>query len=76
MGLLGGVIGTLLGGGFVKLVEWGMRVSPDITFVVEGYFSLEMIVLVTFFSFLLGCLSGYLPAKRATAMHPVDALRE
>ncbi|GEM_PF-260696 len=76
VGLLGGTLGTLLGVGFVKLVEWGMRTSPDITFVVEGYFSWGLLVTVMISSFVLGSLSGYLPAKQATALKPVDALRK
>ncbi len=76
VGLLGGTLGTLLGVGFVKLVEWGMRVSPDIAFVIEGYFSFGIFAVVVVSSFLLGALSGYLPAKQATGLSPVDALRE
>ncbi len=74
IGFLGGALGAFLAVTFVIFVEWIMIQSPDITFAIEAYYSLNTIGIVLFFSFLIGCFSGYLPAKRAAEMKPVDAL--
>lgn len=65
--LIGGSAGLLLGGLLsVALAQMtGFPLTP----------SLFIIVLGLLVSILTGVLSGYLPAKRAAALHPVDALR-
>ncbi len=74
IGLLGGLLGTLLGMGFAKLGEWVIAQNPDMLFTIEAYFSIDMILMTLLFSFLLGCISGYLPAQKAAKLNPVDAL--
>ena len=74
IGLLGGLLGTLLGMGFAKLGEWAIAQNPDMLFTIEAHFSIDMILMTLLFSFLLGCISGYLPAKKAAKLNPVDAL--
>jgi putative ABC transport system permease protein len=73
-GLVGGFGGVILGVGVSKVVEviasqllgFGLlKIKVDLT-VVGG---------VLLFSFLVGCLSGFLPSRRAAKMKPVDALR-
>ena len=74
IGLLGGLLGTLLGMGFAKLGEWVIAQNPDMLFTIEAHFSIDMILMTLLFSFLLGCISGYLPAQKAAKLNPVDAL--
>ena len=74
IGLLGGLLGTALGMGFARLGEWAIAQNPDVLFTIEAHFSLNMILTTLLFSFLLGCISGYLPAKKAAKLNPVDAL--
>jgi len=74
IGLIGGVLGAISGIGFARLGEWVMAQNPDILFTIEAQFSLGMIAPVLFFSFLLGCVSGYFPAQKAAKLNPVDAL--
>jgi len=74
IGLIGGFGGTLLGILLSKGVELILRYSGDF-FVLEAHVSPFLIFFGLFFSFLIGCLSGYFPAKKAAKLTPVDALR-
>ena len=73
IGFIGGVIGVLLGSGIAYLTG----------FIAKGAgFSLLKIVLdwriVVFgliFAVILGMFSGFLPARQASKLSPVDALR-
>ncbi|MEE9446918.1 MAG: ABC transporter permease [Arenicellales bacterium] len=64
---LGGFFGLILGMGAGFLIAWltGFPVIPS-----TGAAMIALIV-----SVLAGVLSGYLPAKRAASLHPVEALR-
>lgn len=75
LGLAGGVIGAVLGIGIAKAVEFGaaqafgsniLRASPDPL----------VIVFVLVFAFVLGAVSGTLPARKAAHLRPVEALRK
>ncbi len=75
LGLAGGVLGVTL----------GLSIAKGVEYVVQQYFALDMlrvslspvlIIGALTFSFLLGTISGILPAKRAANMNPVDALRD
>ncbi|MFT4261054.1 MAG: ABC transporter permease [Candidatus Woesearchaeota archaeon] len=74
LGLVGGLIGITLGLGFAKLVEIAAFNALGTKFIVITY-SWTLLVGALLFSFILGLLSGYLPAKQASKMSPVDALR-
>ncbi|MFA5038663.1 MAG: ABC transporter permease [Candidatus Omnitrophota bacterium] len=67
MATLGGVAGILLGGGISRLMVifagWTVRVSV---------FS---IVLATVFSFVVGIVFGIWPARKASQLDPIEALR-
>ena len=73
-GLGGGLIGVTIGVGFAKLVEALFKV-----FIGPAFLSIEinylLIFATLFFSFVIGILSGFVPAKRASKLNPVDALR-
>lgn len=65
--LIGGVIGIILGGGGAKILEMitGMPVS----------ISWESVALGVVSSSLIGIIAGLQPAKRASKLQPVEALR-
>jgi len=73
LGLAGGVIGVGLGIGFSKLVELvAVATGNDL---LKAYFPWYLIVGALAFSFIVGTLSGILPARKAANLKPVDALR-
>lgn len=72
-GMLGGVGGTLLGMIFAKAIEIYFQFHP--LFYLKADVSLGLILFSITFSFLIGCASGYFPAKSAAKLKPVDALR-
>jgi putative ABC transport system permease protein len=73
-GLGGGIIGTILGVGFAKIVEFAI-----IEFVGPAFLSIEinwpLIIATLIFSFIVGGISGIAPARQASKMKPVDSLR-
>ena len=73
LGLGGGIIGVILGVGISKLVEIGIH-ATGVTFI-SAYFSWYLIVGALSFSFIVGVLSGILPAMQAAKLKPADALR-
>jgi len=73
IGLIGGLGGTILGAGMAKLIETYGQVHP--VFYFSASISPALIAFGLFFSFFVGCLAGFLPAKRATMLKPVEALR-
>jgi len=73
LGLGGGIIGVILGVGISKLVEIGIH-ATGVTFI-SAYFSWYLIVGALSFSFIVGVLSGILPAMQASKLITVDALR-
>lgn len=73
MGFGGGVIGVFVGIMLGKLIE-GLAAQTGYVFLkitVDPW----LVVGSLFFSFVIGALSGILPAKRAAKLKPVDALR-
>ncbi len=74
LGLTGGIIGVLL----------GLGISFGASYVAEAYYDIELVKasadpMLIFgalaFSFIIGCVSGVLPAHQASKMRPVDAIR-
>ena len=73
LGLVGGIIGIILGMALSKLVE--IIATHALGPVLKAYFPWYLILGALLFSFIVGCLSGIMPARRASKLNPVDALR-
>ena len=73
LGLVGGVIGVLIGMGIAKLAEGVVSASGIPNY--YAYFPIELIGGSLLFAFVVGTLSGVLPARRASRLLPVDAIR-
>jgi len=74
LGLVGGAIGVLLGISFSKLVQFVATAALQ-TKLLQAYFPWYLIVGALLFSFVVGTLSGMLPAYQASRQKPVDSLR-
>jgi putative ABC transport system permease protein len=72
-GMLGGVGGTLLGIILAKGIEIYFQIHP--LFYLKADVGPGLIAFSLAFSFCVGCISGYLPARAAAKLKPVDALR-
>jgi putative ABC transport system permease protein len=72
-GMIGGIGGTALGLLLAKSIEFYLQVHP--LFYLEASVSPGLIIFSLTFSFLVGCISGFLPARSASKMKPVEALR-
>lgn len=74
MGLIGGLLGALAGLGIATGIKLLAPIFlPGTT--LEVGFSPELMLGVLVFSFALGALSGYFPARAAAKLPPVEALR-
>ena len=73
LGLIGGAIGVLLGFGLAKL--GGIAIAAAGYSFLQPYFPWWLIVGCLVFSFLVGAGSGFFPARAASRLKPVDALR-
>jgi len=74
LGLVGGAIGVLLGIGLGKGVSYLATIALD-TNLLQASISLQLVFGALSFSFLIGSLSGVLPAMQAAKLKPADALR-
>lgn len=73
IGLGGGIGGTILGVAMAKIIETYMQIHPLIYFsasVTPGLIAFGLV-----FSFIVGCLAGFIPACQAAKLRPVEALR-
>ena len=73
IGLIGGAGGVSLGLIVAKLLEYYGK--GNTAFALEAYISPQLIIFGLLFSFLVGCIAGYLPAHRAAKLKPTEALR-
>ncbi len=64
---LGGGIGIVL----AFFISWGVAIKMDIPFVFDIWVALSAFL----FSAFIGVIFGYLPAKRASKLDPIEALR-
>jgi putative ABC transport system permease protein len=73
LGMAGGGVGVLIGVGLSKLVEFfGQGFAGS---VLKASFPWYLIVGALAFSFFVGMISGVLPARQASKLPPVEALR-
>ena len=73
IGFAGGIGGTILGVAMAKAIEIYAQVHP--VFYFTASISPGLIAFGLIFSFLVGCLSGFFPARQAAKLKPVEALR-
>ncbi len=74
LGLVGGIIGVIFGAGLSKGVEY-IAMNSLGTNLLQASLTPQLIFGALIFSFLIGTLSGILPAMNAAKLKPVDALR-
>jgi len=73
LGLIGGTIGVVLGIGLAKGVE--IMAEYGGFGLLKASMSPSLILGALAFSFVVGSISGLLPARRASQLQPVEALR-
>ena len=73
IGILGGVGGLLLGTFLAKAVDYYGQNNPS--FYITTTVAPWMVIFALLFSFFVGCLAGLLPARSASKLKPVEALR-
>jgi putative ABC transport system permease protein len=71
--LVGGIIGILLGTAAVQAVLLFLSIRMNVPF--EFALSLKAAFVATFVSIIVGLIAGLVPAKNASELKPVDALR-
>jgi putative ABC transport system permease protein len=74
LGLIGGIIGVALGFMISKTVEF-IAINQLHTTLLQAASPAELIVGSLVFAFLIGAVSGGIPALKASKLKPVDALR-
>ncbi len=74
LGALGGAIGVAIGMAFSKSVELIATATLQ-SRLLQAYFPWYLIVGSLAFAFVVGTISGLLPARQAALLKPVDALR-
>ncbi len=72
-GLFGGFGGMVLGLGLAKVVEFAVRATGSLY--LKAAITPQLILFSLAFSFVIGCIAGYLPSRSASKMNPVEALR-
>jgi len=73
IGFGGGIGGTILGILAAKLLEAYSRINP--IFYLNPSVTPGLILFGLFFSFFVGSLAGFFPARKAATLKPVEALR-
>jgi len=73
VGLIGGVGGVFMGLILAKGIEIYFQVHPALY--LQASITPQLVLFGLGFSFLVGCIAGYLPARSAAKLNPVEALR-
>lgn len=73
VGMIGGLLGATVGIGISYAAAAIIKNSVSIPF--QPYVSIELVLGAIFFSFIVGMISGALPARKASKKEPVEALR-
>ncbi len=74
IGMGGGVMGAIAGTGMAQAIGFaaaGMALPFPLKIVIEW----DLIIFAILFALFIGMLAGYLPARKAAKMNPVDSLR-
>jgi putative ABC transport system permease protein len=71
--LVGGIIGIVIGTAAVQAVLFFLSIKMNVPF--EFALSLKATFVSTFISIIVGLIAGIVPAKNASELKPVDALR-
>jgi len=74
LGMAGGIIGVGLGIGIAEVVKFGAQLALG-TDLIQVFFPWYLILGALAFAFVIGALSGFLPAYQASQLQPVEALR-
>ncbi len=72
IGFIGGIGGVVMG---LLLAIIAENIVSGGMFYLEAHISIWLVLFGLTFSFVIGCLSGLLPAKQAAKLEPVEALR-
>ena len=73
LGLFGGIVGIVLGIVGAKIVE---IIAHNMGYLmVNAWISPELILGALLFSFIIGVISGYFPARSGAKLNPIDTLR-
>lgn len=75
LGMTGGLVGCLLGIGLSRSVEIAASRLLSSSALLKAHISIELVAGALLLSFIVGCVSGVLPARQAAGLKPVDALR-
>jgi putative ABC transport system permease protein len=75
LGTFGGIIGVSLGVGIGKLVEW-VAVRELGSQLIQAEFAPALLLGSLLFAFFVGGISGFFPARQASRLKPVEALRK
>jgi len=73
LGMIGGILGVILGYIIAKI--GGLIAAANGYAILQPAFPLWLIIGCIIFAFMIGAGSGLLPAKQASSLKPVDALR-
>ncbi len=74
LGLIGGVVGTLLGLGITSVAEKILQAMVLDTY--RASYNPVVIISLIAFSAVMGVVSGYLPAKEGADKDPIEAIRQ
>ena len=74
LGMFGGLVGVGLGLSFSEIAVYIAKTQAGITYI-KAYTGLDLILGSLLFSFILGALSGLIPARQASNLNVVDAIR-
>jgi putative ABC transport system permease protein len=75
LGLVGGLVGIFSGFSFSKFVQFAAEKAYGAV-LIQVEFRIGLLLGALIFSFVVGVASGILPAKQASKLKPVDALRK